>query len=207
MRLPNSFFFLRRPAAAFLLHRAKRTDLLVDRHQLLAELLPALKFRNLPLGLAQSGRSGKTLVDGLPLHFATQTKLGLVPGVVRLGTVATGFPAAAYAGGNRTRSEITQAEELLQDISAFLLQIAERFWHKAFWHMWASGDLRVMLLSDYDPKKEKPAINYSYVARTGDLVTLTSIRSSCYRHWFAFSRRTRLLCGPVRRTRGVVQSS
>ncbi|HTT17511.1 MAG TPA: hypothetical protein VMG82_01120, partial [Candidatus Sulfotelmatobacter sp.] len=110
-------------------------------------------------------------------------------------------------GGNRTRSEITQAEELLQDISAFLLQIAERFWHKAFWHMWASGDLRVMLLSDYDPKKEKPAINYSYVARTGDLVTLTSIRSSCYRHWFAFSRRTRLLCGPVRRTRGVVQSS
>jgi hypothetical protein len=97
-------------------------------------MLPALKLRHLPLGLAQSGRSGKTLVDGLPIHLAAQAKLRLVPGIVRFSTVATRFSAAAHAGGNGTRSEIAQTEELLKELSAFQLQIGERFWHKAFWH-------------------------------------------------------------------------
>src|ERR1700730_2085504 len=117
-------------------------------------MLPALKLRHLPLGLAQSGRSGKTLVDGLPVHLAAQAKLRLVPGIVRLSTVATRFAAAAHAGGNGTRSEIAQTEELLKELSAFQLQIGERFWHKAFWHSWVSKSESLITLRNMTQKRK-----------------------------------------------------
>ena len=112
-------FFLWRPAAAFLRHGTKGTNLLVDLHQLLAELLEAQEFGHLPLGFAQRRRSGKTLIDRLAIHFAAHAELRLVSRIVRLGTVARGFSAGAQADGNGTGSKITQAEELLQELSAF----------------------------------------------------------------------------------------
>jgi hypothetical protein len=86
---------------------------LIDGHQLLAELLPALEFRDLPLRFAQSGGSGKTLIDGLPVHFAAKAELGIVPGIVGLSTVASRLSAAAHAGGDGTGPKIAQTEELL----------------------------------------------------------------------------------------------
>src|SRR5258708_18852967 len=121
-------------------------------------MLPALKLRHLTLGLAQSGRSGKALVDGLPVPLAAQAKLRLVPGIFRLSTVATRFSAAAHAGGNGTRSEIAQTEELLKELSAFQLQIGERFRHKAFWHIGAPTILESYYSQKYDPKKKNPPL-------------------------------------------------
>src|SRR5437016_10323304 len=49
----QSFFFLLRPAAPLLLDRAESTDLFVEGHQVLAELLEAMKLGDLLLGFAQ----------------------------------------------------------------------------------------------------------------------------------------------------------
>jgi hypothetical protein len=87
---------------------------LVDGQQLLAELLPALEFCDLLLGFAQSGGSGKTLIHGLPVHFAAQAELRIMSRIVGLGTVASGLSAAAQARGDGTGSKIAQTEELLQ---------------------------------------------------------------------------------------------
>ena len=99
---------------------------MIDTHQLLAELLPALEFCDFTLGFVQRRGSGETLVDRLALHLATQAELGMVPGIVGPGTVTGGFSAAAPAGGDGTGPQIAQTEELLKQLSAFRLCIMTR---------------------------------------------------------------------------------
>ena len=88
------------PATTFLIQKAKSANLPIHRRQLFTELLEALEFSHFPLGFQTSGGSGKTLIYGLPILLAAQAKLGIMTAVVRLGTVAGGFAAAANAGGD-----------------------------------------------------------------------------------------------------------
>ena len=61
----SSVFFPALSAAPLLLDRAESTDLFVDDHQVLAELLEAVKLGDLLLGFAQGGGIGKGLRHGL----------------------------------------------------------------------------------------------------------------------------------------------
>src|ERR1051325_6327403 len=59
------FFFLLCPAAPLLLDRAESTDLFVEGHQVLAQLLEAVKLGDLLLGFTQGGGIRKGLRHGL----------------------------------------------------------------------------------------------------------------------------------------------
>jgi hypothetical protein len=111
-----AFFFLLRPAAPLLLDRAESTDLFVEGHQVLAELLEAVKLGDLPLGLAQGGGIGKGLRHRLAGHAASETELRVMSRIVAFGALAGPLAAAG--------SQITQAEELLQELGSFGLQVA-----------------------------------------------------------------------------------
>lgn len=80
-RLPRGslrpFFFLRQ--AIFLLQRPEPADLLVDRQQLSAQLLEAMKRGHFPLRLASFRLIRKRLANRLPVHTMSETALGTVP--------------------------------------------------------------------------------------------------------------------------------
>src|SRR5712664_3981157 len=119
------FFFLLRPAAPLRLDRAESTDLVVEDDQVLAELLEAVKLGHLLLRLAQRRGIGKALRYRLAGHTASEAKLRIMSRVVVFGAVAGRFAAAPGHGGNGTRSQITQAEELLQELGSLGLQSCE----------------------------------------------------------------------------------
>src|SRR5580700_3150502 len=129
------FFFLICPAAPFLLDRAESTDLFVDGHQVLAELLEAVKLGDLLLSFAQGGGIGKGLRHGLAVHAASETELRVMSRVVAFGAVAGRLAAASRHGGNGTRSQITQTEELFQELGSFGLQSSDIVRHKGFFSL------------------------------------------------------------------------
>jgi hypothetical protein len=93
----SSVFFLLRPAAPLLLDRAESTDLFIEGHQVLAELLEAVELGDLLLGFAQGGGIGKGLRHGLAGHAASETELRVVSRVVAFGAVAGRLAAAAQS--------------------------------------------------------------------------------------------------------------
>jgi hypothetical protein len=115
-----------------LLDRAESTDLFVDGHQVLAELLEAVKLDDLLLGFAKGGGIGKGLRHGLAGHAASEAELRVMSRVVAFGAVAGGLAAAAHDRGKGARSQITQAEELLQELGSFGLQSIDIVRHKGF---------------------------------------------------------------------------
>jgi hypothetical protein len=115
-----------------LLDRAESTDLFVEGHQVLAELLEAVKLGDLLLGFAQGRGIGKSLRHGLAGHAASETELRVVSRVVAFGTVAGRLAAAAHDGGKRAGAQITQAEELFQKLGSFALQSSDIVRHKGF---------------------------------------------------------------------------
>ena len=114
----SRFFSCSVQPPALLLHRAEPTDFFVEGHQVLAELLEAVKLGDLLLRFAQGGGIGKAFRYRFAGHAAGEAELGIVPRVVVLGAVAGGLAAAPGHGGNGTRTEITQAEELLQELGS-----------------------------------------------------------------------------------------
>src|SRR5713226_3611475 len=124
------FFFLLRPAAPLRLDRAESTDLVVEDDQVLAELLEAVKLGHLLLRLAQRRGIGKALRYRLAGHTASEAKLRIMSRVVVFGAVAGRFAAAPGHGGNGTRSQITQAEELLQELGSLGLQSCKIIRHR-----------------------------------------------------------------------------
>ena len=81
-----------------------------------------MKLGDLLLRLAESRRVGKGFGHGLASHSAGQSKLGIVPWIVGLGAVTGWFAAAPDDGGDRARSQITQSEELLEELGSIGLQ-------------------------------------------------------------------------------------
>ena len=126
------FFFLLRPAAPLLLDRAESTDLFVEGHQVLAQLLEAVKLGDLLLGFTHGSGIGKGLRHGLAGHAASEAELRVMSRVVASGAVAGRLAAAAHDRGKGTGSQITQAEELLQELGSFGLQSIDIFRHKGF---------------------------------------------------------------------------
>ena len=72
----------------------------------LAELLEAMKFRDLLLCLAKSGRVRERLCDRFASHPSGQSELGIVASVVGFGAVASRLTAAPHDGGNGTGPKI-----------------------------------------------------------------------------------------------------
>ena len=81
-----------------------------------------MKLGDLLLRLAESRRVGKGFGHGLASHSAGQSKLGIVPWIVGLGAVTGWFAAAPDDGGDKARSQITQSEELLEELGSIGLQ-------------------------------------------------------------------------------------
>src|SRR5580700_737142 len=124
------FFFLICPAAPFLLDRAESTDLFVDGHQVPAELLEAVKLADLLLGFTQGGGIRKGFRHGLAGHAASEAELRVMSRVVAFGAVAGRLAAAAHDRSKRAGSQITQAEELLQELGSFGLPSSDIVRHK-----------------------------------------------------------------------------
>ena len=113
-----------------LLHRAESTDLVVEGDQVLAELLETVKLGDFLLRLAQRGGIGKGFCHRPAGHAACEAKLRIMSRVVVFGAVAGRLAAASGHGGNGARSQITQAEELLQELGSLGLQGGEIVRHK-----------------------------------------------------------------------------
>src|SRR6266699_148180 len=126
----------RRPAAAFLRDRAESTDLFVEGDQILAEFLEAVKLGHLLLRLAQRRGIGKALRYRLAGDAASEAKLRIMSRVVVFGAVAGSFAAAPGHGGNGTRSQITQAEEFLQELGSMGLQSCKIIRHRGLLFVW-----------------------------------------------------------------------
>ena len=69
------------------------------------------------------------LVSG---HAASETELRVMSRVVVLGALAGRLAAAAHDRGKGAGSQITQAEELLQQLGSFGLQSSDIIRHKGF---------------------------------------------------------------------------
>jgi hypothetical protein len=110
--LQQPFFFLFSPAASLLFDRAERADLFIEVNQVLAKLLETMKLRNLLLGLAKGYGIGKGFGNGFARHPSSEAQLRIMAGVIRLSAMARGLATTPNHGGNGTRAQITQAEEL-----------------------------------------------------------------------------------------------
>src|SRR5438034_4942426 len=164
----------RRPAAAFLRDRAESTDLFVEGDQILAELLEAVKLGHLLLRLAQRCGIGKALRYRLARDSASEAKLRIMSRVVVFGAVAGRLAAASGHGGNGARSQITQAEELLQELGSLGLQSGEIVRHEGLLFCSASS-LYVYIRSASWHKKRKPARCPFHVARPPTTIALTAL--------------------------------
>ena len=84
-----------------------------------------MKDFHLALSLAQFRCRGETFADGLPVHFAGQAEIWAVAGLTRPMAMAIGFPAAAFDGGDRAATKISQMKDAHQNIGTLLFQGVE----------------------------------------------------------------------------------
>jgi hypothetical protein len=89
---------------------------LVDSHKFGAELLQAMKLRHFPLGFPESCGTGKAFGHGLAVHAAGETELRIMTRVVGLSAMAGRLATVPGHGGNGSRSQVTETEELLQQL-------------------------------------------------------------------------------------------
>jgi hypothetical protein len=99
-----------------LLDGAECTDLFVDANQVFAELLETMKLGDFLLGLTECTGVGKGFRDGLAGHPSGEPHLRIMTRIIRLGAMAGRLAAAPDHGGDGTRPEIAQAEELIQEL-------------------------------------------------------------------------------------------
>src|SRR5205807_10237129 len=116
------------------------------------------------LRLAQRGGIGKGFGHGFTRHAASQAKLRIMSRVVVFSAVAGRLAAASGHGGDGTGSQITQGEELFQELGSLGLQRGEVIRHKGL--LLCSGSiLYVYIRSESWHKKRKPARCPFHVAR------------------------------------------
>jgi hypothetical protein len=125
--LPDGqFFFLRR--LCLLLDGTDMSDLGIDIDKLTAELFEFAELGDIPLRFAQRGRVGQRLRHSLAFHFKRQPGSRTVGRLVGLVTAAVGPTTAAAGGRNRTRAEIVQLGDLINNLGALLMQGLKGFW-------------------------------------------------------------------------------
>jgi hypothetical protein len=107
------------------LHGAKLADLLIEAHQIPAEVLETMKLGDFLLGLAKGGWVGECLGYGLACDSPRETKHGFVAGIMRLGAMARWLATAPGNGGDGTRPQVAQAQEILQQLGTLGLQGSE----------------------------------------------------------------------------------
>src|SRR5260370_39131813 len=124
--IASAVFFLRRERV---LDRAYAANLLIDIHKVTAQLLVVAKGGDLMLGLALSGWAGKAFRHRLALPFVSQTQVRAVAWVIGPMTVTAGTSAPAASAGDRTRAQIGQLGNLLQQRRTLLFQSGNSIGH------------------------------------------------------------------------------
>jgi len=105
--------------------RAQLTYLLVDGYHLLAELLEAMKLGNLLLGFAKRRWIREGFGHGSARHSSGQAELRIVTRIVGFGAMAGWLSTAMGHRRNRTGPEVTQMEELFQELGSISFQGGE----------------------------------------------------------------------------------
>ena len=100
------------------------------------------------LGLALSGWAGKAFRHRLALPFVSQTQVRAVAWVIGPMTVTAGTSAPAASAGDRTRAQIGQLGNLLQQRRTLLFQSGNSIGH------WASLTERIIYARELVAKKE-----------------------------------------------------
>jgi hypothetical protein len=98
-------------------------DLLVDRNELGANGLEAMKLSGLLLSFAEGGGSGEALGDRLALALASETKLRVVARVVWFGAMAGGLAATAHHYADGTGTKITEGLDLPGHLGSRVFQV------------------------------------------------------------------------------------
>jgi hypothetical protein len=105
---------------------------LVDAHQVVAEFLESMELGDLLLCLAQRGWIGESLRHGHAGYSSSQSELRIMTGIVEFGAMAGRLAAAPDYGSNGAGPKITQAQELLQELSTVGLQGRDSVRHFTF---------------------------------------------------------------------------
>jgi hypothetical protein len=88
-------------------------DLLIDAHQIRAELLKAVKLSDFLLSLTERRRVGESFRHRAAGRSTRESELGIVARIARFGAMAGRLSAASDHGGNRARAQITQFEKFV----------------------------------------------------------------------------------------------
>ena len=106
-----------------MVERPQPADLLVDRQQLSAQLLEAMKGGHFPLRLASFRLIGKRLGNRLPVHTMSETVLGTVTRILGPGAMTVGLATAARKGRHRPAAHIPEGRALQEQTVAIRFQL------------------------------------------------------------------------------------
>ena len=81
--------------------------------------------------LAKGGRVGKRFGDGLAGCSPGEAELGIMARVVGLGAMAGRLSTTPHLGRDRPGPEVAQAQELIQELGAFVYQGCEVSRHES----------------------------------------------------------------------------
>lgn len=91
-----------------------------------------MKLRDLLLSFAQGSRVGKRFRHRLTGHSAGKAELGIMAGITWFSAMARRLPTAPNHGGNRPGPQVTQAEEILQELGSLGIERGEIIRHNGF---------------------------------------------------------------------------
>ena len=90
-----------------------------------------VKRFHLALRLAQFGRRGEALADGLSIFLASQTEVRAMTRLAGLMAPAIGFSAAAFDRRNRAAAKIAELKNARQNVGASLFERVNGIWQRA----------------------------------------------------------------------------
>jgi hypothetical protein len=96
---------------------------------LIAEFPEALAFGDLALRFCQAGRGGKRLGNGFAIHFACQSIVGAMAGIIGLMAMTVRISTTASCSSNGTRAHIPQLGDLGSNGGATAFQVRQRVGH------------------------------------------------------------------------------
>jgi hypothetical protein len=129
-------------------------DLSIDLDHLAGQGLKSAKPGDLAFRLADRGKRGQTLREGLAVDLSCDLKVRAMPRIVRFGAMAAGITATVKRAGNGARLEVTEFGDLPKQGGALAGKCIERVGHKV------SPCFKYFILEYLGAKKRPPAIDH-----------------------------------------------
>ena len=85
------------------------------------------EFSDLFFRLPDRQRIGQGLGNTLAVDLVGQAQIRTMPRIIGLMAMATGLATAALGGGNRSRTEVAEVGDLVDEVGTLLFQSFERF--------------------------------------------------------------------------------